>query len=200
MKRFVFILTAISLFLGVLRLHADELKLTLYEAIQSDIMAGRDGELVLKVTNPTDRVFYVYGYQTSDVPHTIEILKGNKWVEAPPRRCATGWSFRRFQPHSEIVFAVPDAPLDMVGDEDITFRVRAYLYLSTDLNLYKDPSHKPYVEAVSEPFHAKDFRSAKDAAQKYPGWERIPKDKAEVPASDGPIDPFAVPPAKHESK
>ncbi len=158
-----------------------EPSLTVYETIKGDFSEDLIlPELILKVTNPTDQVLYVLGLSTADVPHTIEVLRGGKWVEQPPKRCGTLMSFRRFQPQSHLVFTVFDAPLD---EEDVTFRVRAYLYTTTErANIYKDTTTKPYIDVVSEPFHSKDFHATPDT-KTAPGVPRV-------------VDPFSAPQPK----
>ncbi len=161
--------------------HGADLSLTVYETIKGDY--SKDlilPELILKVTNQTDQVLFVLGLSTADVPHTIEVLRDGKWVEQPPRRCGTLMSFRRFQPQSHLVFTVFDAPLD---EEDVTFRVRAYLYTTTErANIYKNTTTKPYVDVVSEPFHSKDFHATPDTGTS--------------PAVPGVVDPFSAPEPK----
>lgn len=168
--------TALSVVCG------EEPSLTVYETITGDFSEDLIlPELILKVTNPTDRILYVLGLSTADVPHTIEVLRAGKWVEQPPKRCGTLMSFRRFQPQSHLVFTVFDAPLD---EDGITFRVRAYLYTTSEpTNIYKDTTSKPYIDVVSEPFHSNDFHAIPDAktAPAVPGSPRVPT-----------VDPFSV--------
>jgi hypothetical protein len=171
-------LLSFLLFAALSVLRAEEPSLTVYETIKEDFTADvMFPELILKVTNPTDRALFVLGLSTTDVPHTIEVLRAGKWVEMPPKRCGTLMSFRRFQPGSHLVFTVFDAPLD---EDDVTFRVRAYLYTTSErTNIYKDTTTKPYIEVVSEPFHSKDFHAPRDnkgnpGAPSVPGLDPTP--------------------------
>jgi len=166
---------------------AEEPSLSVYEIIKEDIEKGvLPGELILKVTNPTDHPFYVLGWMLSDIPHIVEIQKNGKWSPVPVTRCGFGMTMRTFKANSYLVCDISDLPL---MEDDCTFRVRVYLYTEPDIwNVYTEPKKKPYIELVSQSFSTKDFRTAKanegakgtetrNLAPRIPGLEPIPESK-----------------------
>jgi hypothetical protein len=159
-------------------LRAEEPSVAVYQIIEEDMEKGVAwGELILKVNNPTERLFYVFGNDITDIPHNIEVLKNGKWEVLPSRRCGTGMSTRKFLPQSSIVFTA-DAPLN---ENDVTFRVRVYLYTEPDVfNLYTEPKRKPWIELLSPQFSTKDFH--KKSGERF-NLPRLPG-----------VDPVMVPP------
>lgn len=167
-------------------LHAADPSVTLYQTIEEDLLErGTFSELILKVSNPTKQTFYVLGLSITDIPYSVEVLKNSKWETVPPIRCGTGMSMRKFLPDSSIVFTADEAPL---MEDDVTFRLRVYLYTEPDIwNLYTDPKHKPYVEVLSPSFSTKDFHKKRSEASKLP---RLPG----IEPTAAPTDAPAVPP------
>jgi hypothetical protein len=139
--------------------------------------SGESGRLVLKVANPTEHPFYIFGFGISDVPHTIEVQKDGRWKEVPRPRSLTLASMSKFLPNSYILF---DISLPFLSDdEEITFRVRAFLSTEPDLTSPSDPTMKRYLEIVSQPFTTRDFKNLKPSAEqlKIPGLDPTPPEK-----------------------
>lgn len=188
-------ITAILFLCLSLFLHAEEPSVTLYQTIEEDDEMLW-GELILKVNNPTERLFYVLGLSITDIPHNIEVLKNGKWEVVPSRRCGTGMSVRKFLPQSSIIFTA-EAPLN---EDDVTFRVRVYLYTEPDIfNLYTQPNRKPYIELVSPQFSTKDFHKKRGEGLKLPrlpGVEPViipepkPEDVPKIPGLGSLIRPL----------
>ncbi|MDZ4404580.1 hypothetical protein [Prosthecobacter sp.] len=152
-------------------------------------------ELALKISNPTDRTFFVLGSSITDIPHVIETKKNGKWVLSPPTRCGTGMELRRFLADSYIIFDVWDAP---VHEEDVTFRVRVYLYTESNIwNVYTDPAKKPYIEILSQEFSSNDFqwKPTKTSPEEEAARAAIKKEAARTKANPYTQPSLPMPPA-----
>ena len=174
-------------------LHGAEPSVTLYQIIEEDVNKGiTGGELILKLNNPTDRTFFVFGNSITDIPHNIEVFRNEKWEVIPPRRCGFGMSMRKFLPQSSIVFDAHEAPLH---EDDLKFRVRVWIYTDDDhFNLYKDPNRKAYVELLSPEFSTKDFHKNRTYSCMPPRLPGTPLDKPpEAPAGEVPKIPAFEP-------
>jgi len=144
---------------------ADEPSLTHHFTIKEDAEKGFEvGELYLKVNNPTDRNYYVFGICITDIRCHVEVLKDGKWTDMPSLRCGgTCNSLRPILPHSYIVFRACELPLNA---PDIIFRLR--VFLSTEPSLDSKPTDKPWMQLVSPPFNSTDFRRPNDADVQLP--------------------------------
>lgn len=175
----------------VRNLAADEPSVVPYLTTKENMEKGTTSELILKVNNPTDRTFYVYGTSITDIPCQVEVLQNGKWIVVPPRRCGWGMSTRPFLPHSDLVFTVNEAPLD---ERDLAFRIRVYLYTIADItSLYVDPPKQEWIECVSPVFRSNDFRQKREqdiVLPRVPGGQPVivPGEKS---GGGAPKDPFA---------
>jgi hypothetical protein len=130
--------------------------LSVYQILRSS-PASVGCELMMKVSNPPGQTYYVLGLSVSDVPYIVEIEKGGKWIAAPRAHALVEAQMRPFLPDSYLIF---DVPVSFNGIEDITFRVRVFIYTVPDRErIYLESPAHTVVELVSDSFSSKDFRS-----------------------------------------
>jgi hypothetical protein len=162
----VFKIAMVVVFAASVFASAEEPALNVYEILPEHLERGELGELILKISNPPGRTYYILGSWMTDVPYVIEIERNGKWVTVPRDGDLAVPQMRPFLPASYLLFTVNPPDVSSLDKGEVTFRVRAFLYTdSAFTNPYTDLTKRPFIEVVSKEMSTKDFAPRESAGE-----------------------------------
>lgn len=83
-------------------------------------------EVILEISNPTDKTFYISGSSIESPLRHVEALRGERWLRIPGFVCGTGLSMRPLKPGSKMLVTV-NFPL-----EEVAARFRFFFFTSAN--------------------------------------------------------------------